>query len=76
MCIVDPGNINWGGPFADRLEMIRKIPKKIRPEQLSFMLEDYSYKHGVNEDEICEELRKYDNTDIIKNLDCLTIVMD
>lgn len=40
------------------------------------MLEDYSYKHGVNEDEICEELRKQDNTDIIKNLDCLTIVMD
>ena len=76
MCIVDPGNVNWGGAFAKRLEMIQKMPKKIRPAQLDFMLEDYIYKHGATSETICDELRKFDNTDIIKNLDCLTIVMD
>ena len=50
--------------------------KKIRPAQLDFMLEDYIYKHGATSETICDELRKFDNTDIIKNLDCLTIVMD
>ena len=76
MCIVDPGNVNWGGAFAKRLEMIQKMPKKIRPAQLDFLLEDYIYKHGATSETICDELRKFDNTDIIKNLDCLTIVMD
>lgn len=76
MCIVDPGNVNWGGAFADRLEMIQKIPEKIRPPQLNFMLEDYIYKHGATAETVCEELRKFDNTEIIKDLDCLTIVLD
>ena len=76
MCIVDPGNANWGGAFAKRLEMIQKMPKEVRPAQLDFMLEDYIYKHGATSETICDELRKFDNTDIIKDLDCLTIVMD
>ena len=76
MCIVDPGNINWGGAFAERLAMIEKMPKRIRPAQLDFMLEDYIYKHGATADTICDELRKFDNTDIIDDLDCMTIVMD
>lgn len=76
MCIVDPGNANWGGAFAKRLEMIQKMPKEVRPAQLDFMLEDYIYKHGATSESICNELRKFDNTDIIKDLDCLTIVMD
>ncbi|WP_303247706.1 S9 family peptidase [uncultured Methanobrevibacter sp.] len=76
MCIVDPGNINWGNNFAQRLEMIQKIPKEVRPPQLNFMLEDYIYKHGATEKTVCDELRKFDNSDIIKDLDCLTIVMD
>lgn len=76
MCIVDPGNINWGGAFAERLAVIEKMPKRIRPTQLDFMLEDYIYKHGATADTICDELRKFDNTDIIDELKCLTIVMD
>ena len=76
MCIVDPGNANWCGAFAKRLEMIQKMPKEVRPAQLDFMLEDYIYKHGATSETICDELRKFDNTDIIKDLDCLTIVMD
>lgn len=76
MCIVDPGNISWGGKFAERLAMIQKMPEKIRPAQLDFMLEDYIYKHGATAQTICDELRKFDNTDIINQLDCLTIVMD
>ena len=76
MCIADPGNINWGGAFAKRLEMIQKIPKKARPPQLDFMLKDYIYKHQATEETICDELKKFDNTNIIKDLDCLTIVMD
>lgn len=76
ICIVDPGNINWGNNFAQRLEMIQKIPKEVRPPQLNFMLEDYIYKHGATEKTVCDELRKFDNSDIIKDLDCLTIVMD
>lgn len=76
ICITDPGNMNWGGAFINRFKIIQEIPKESRPLQLDFMLQDYVWKHGVNEKEIIEELEKYDNTSIIKDLSCLTIVLD
>lgn len=74
--ICDPGNINWGKGFIPKLEVIKQIPKDVRPPQLDFLLQDYVYKHGVSEDEIIDELKKFDNSSIIDKLESLTIVLD
>ncbi|MDI3537192.1 MAG: hypothetical protein PWP52_906 [Bacteroidales bacterium] len=76
LCVVDPGNMNWGGAFAERLKMIQKTPKLMRPAFMDFMLQDYVWKQGVPEDEIIEELKKYDNTAIVDKITCKMLVMD
>ncbi|MBE6034116.1 MAG: alpha/beta fold hydrolase [Clostridiales bacterium] len=76
LCIVDPGNINWGGAFAERLQVIKRTPKFLRPSFMNFMLQDYAWKQGVSEDEVIEELKKYDNTSILDKITCRMLVMD
>ena len=76
LCIVDPGNANWGGAFAKRLQMIKRIPKALRPPFMKFILEDYAWKQGVSEDEVIAELIKYDNTSILDKITCQMLVMD
>jgi hypothetical protein len=76
ICIVDPGNANWGGAFAKRLQLIKKTPKSLRPPFMQFMLQDYAWKQGVSEDSIIDELKKYDNTGILDKITCKTLVMD
>jgi hypothetical protein len=43
---------------------------------MDFMLQDYVWKQGVPEDEIIEELKKYDNTAIVDKITCKMLVMD
>lgn len=76
LCIVDPGNINWGGHFADIFSRTMKIPAPLRPKMVSGMMNDYAWKHGVGGDQVTEELRKYDNTDIVDKITCETLVLD
>lgn len=76
LCIADPGNISWGNSMLKQLSMILKIPKEQRPPQLDFMLSDYVWKHGTTEEELIDELKKFDNSDILNELDCLTLVLD
>jgi len=76
LCIVDPGNSNWGGAFAKRLQMIKRMPNFLRPSFMNFILQDYAWKQGVSEDEVIEELKKYDNTSILDKITCQMLVMD
>lgn len=76
LCIVDPGNANWGGAFAKRLELIKKTPGFLRPPFMKFILEDYAWKQGVSEEHIVEEMKKYDNTAILDKITCKVLVMD
>ncbi len=76
LCIVDPGNANWGGAFAKRLQMIQRTPKFIRPPFMNFILDDYVWKQGVEKGNIIDEMKKYDNTDILDKITCRMLVMD
>ena len=76
LCIVDPGNLNWGGNFADIFSKVKKIPKRLRPAAVENMMQDYCWKHGTDMKNLIPELRKYDNTDIIDQVTCHMIVLD
>ena len=76
LIITDPGNISWGKGIGERLSMILKMPKAMRPKVMATMLEDYAWKHGVPEEQIVEELKKYDNTPILDKVECEVLVLD
>lgn len=76
LCIIDPGNIAWGAHFADIFEKVLSVPKALRPPMMEGMMKDYAWKHGVSIEHIVEELRKYDNTDILSQITCETLVLD
>ena len=76
LIITDPGNISWGKGIGERLSMIQKMPKVVRPKFMQVMLEDYAWKHGVSEDAVVDELNKYDNTGILDKVKCEVLVLD
>ncbi len=76
VCVTNPGNINWGGYFADIFTKVMKLPMLFRPKMVFGMMEDYAWKHGVTREQVIEELRKYDNTNIIDQVTCETLVLD
>ena len=76
LCIADPGSSSWGNAIIPRLQMLQNMPKEIRPKFMNIMVEDYAWKHGVSEENIIEELKKYDNTDVIDKITCKVLVLD
>lgn len=76
LIITDPGNISWGKGIGERLAMIQKMPSKMRPKFMNVMLEDYAWKHGVPEEAVVDELKKYDNTKILDKVECEVLVLD
>lgn len=91
VCIADPGNPSWGdsiighfptiisqallGKYGDFLK--RLFTRTL--ERVSFMewlLRDYAWKHGVSSQEVFQTLQTYDNTSIIDQITCETLVMD
>ena len=76
VCVVDPGNINWGGHFADIFSKVTKLPAPVRPKMVYHLMDDYAWKHGVSREQIIDELRKYDNTAIVDKITCNMLVLD
>lgn len=76
VCITDTGNIAWGTHFAGIFDKVMKLPAMVRPKMVYSLMDDYAWKHGVQRDEIIEELKKYDNTGIMNLITCKTLVLD
>lgn len=76
ICIADPGNIAWGKMIGQRLNKILALPKRLRPAMLEYMLKDYTWKHGCSEKELLSELAKYDNSDIIDQIQSKVLVLN
>lgn len=78
LCITNPGNMNWGGNIAEALGKLGNLPKMMIPKSVQTMIADYAWKQGVenNADAVVEELKKYNNTDIIDKIACNMLVMD
>ncbi|MCR5748480.1 MAG: alpha/beta fold hydrolase [Lachnospiraceae bacterium] len=78
LCIANPGNISWGRSIGSALEMAKKMPKALRPPMVESLVRDYAWKHGVENDldAVINELKRYDNSDILDKLTCKMLVMD
>lgn len=78
LCIANPGNISWGRSIGSALEMAKKMPKALRPPMVESLVKDYAWKHGVENDldAVINELKRYDNSDILDKITCKMLVMD
>lgn len=76
VAVCDPGNLNWGGHFADIFAKAMRIPTIFRPKAIDGMMTDYAWKHGVSRKQVISELRRYDNRNIIDRVTCETLVLD
>ena len=76
VCIADPGNIAWGKMIGQRLSKVLALPKQLRPAMLDDMLDDYTWKHGCSEKELLQELAKYDNSDVVAQIQSKVLVLN
>lgn len=76
VCIADPGNIAWGKMIGQRLSKVLALPKQLRPAMLDDMLDDYAWKHGCSEKELLQELAKYDNSDVVAQIQSKVLVLN
>ena len=54
------------------------MPKFMIPDSVATMIADYAWKQGVGNDvdAVVQELKKYNNTDIIDKITCKRLVLD
>lgn len=78
LCIADPGSMNWGEGIIQNLQKAVHVPAGMLPPQVRSLVSDYAWKHGVRNtvQDVIEELKAYDNTDIINRITCETLVLD
>lgn len=78
VCIADTGNLSWGEGIIRRLQMFSNVPPQQIPPQMSSLVKDYAWKHGVENSvkEVIQVLQAYDNTSIVDKITCETLVMD
>lgn len=91
LCVPDPGSVSWGSGMIDRLPIpLRQIVTGTGPDvlrrlaisaaarlpMLEWLLRDYAWKHGVPKSEVFLELMKYDNTEIIDQIQCEMLVLN
>ncbi len=78
LCITDPGSLDWGSGISENLGKMGKMPKFMIPDSVATMIADYAWKQGVGNDvdAVVQELKKYNNTDIIDKITCKMLVLD
>ena len=78
VCVADPGNISWGSGIVERLKMVADKPLAAMPEQMRNLVKDYAWKHGVPNtiQDVIEVLADYDNSAILDQVTCETLVLD
>jgi pimeloyl-ACP methyl ester carboxylesterase len=90
VCIADPGSLNWGESIVNhfpppiRKALVGEGPDFIRQAftwtaehtALSWLIRDYAWKHGVSNEDVFKALLAYDNTSVVGQIECETLVMD
>lgn len=78
VCVVDPGNLSWGGTIINALQTFSNLPINEVPPQMRNLVKDYAWKHGVSNSikEVIQVLQIYDNTSIVDQIECDMLVMD
>lgn len=90
LCVADPGSLSWGHGILDHFPApVRQIlagggPDVLRRLAISaaertpleWMIRDYAWKHGVENDEVFRELLKYDNAEFVDKIACQMLVLN
>ena len=78
VCVTDPGSLSWGETIIGALQNFSKLPPDQMPPEMSNLVKDYAWKHGVSNSvkEVIEVLRAYDNAAVASQIECETLVMD
>ena len=78
LCVTDPGNISWGRQIIAQLSRFHDHPLDEIPEQMRNLVRDYAWKHGVPNTikDVVQALQPYDNSSILDNVTCATLVLD
>lgn len=91
LCVPDPGSVSWGAGMIDRLPIpLRQIVTGTGPDvlrqlaitvaerlpMLEWLLRDYAWKHGVPKADVFLELMKYDNADVLDQIECEMLVLN
>ncbi|WP_420469916.1 alpha/beta hydrolase family protein [Brevundimonas sp. FT23042] len=88
LCITDPGSISWGRGIINHLpEPVRDIVLGDGPLRgptiwamdktpLNWLIRDYAWKHAVPHEEVFRTLLDYDNTAVLSQIECKTLVID
>lgn len=90
VCIADPGSLSWAEgilnhfPAPIRQVLVGDGPDVLREAftwtaqhtSLKWLVRDYAWKHGVREQDVFKALLAYDNTPVIDQIECETLVMD
>lgn len=91
LCVPDPGSVSWGAGMIDRLPTpLRQIVTGTGPDvlrhlaitvaerlpMLEWLLRDYAWKHGVPKADVFLELMKYDNADVLDQIECEMLVLN
>ncbi|MGR7997849.1 alpha/beta hydrolase family protein [Xanthobacter sp. ZOL 2024] len=78
ICVADPGNISWGAGIIEQLKPFRDMQNLDLPEQVRNLVKDYAWKHGVPNavKSVMDAIKEYDNSDIIDEITCETLVLD
>lgn len=78
VCVTDPGSLSWGEQIIGALQAISDMTPDQIPPQMSGLVKDYAWKHGVPNTvkDVIHALRDYDNSSIVGQIECETLVMD
>lgn len=88
LCIADPGSVSWGesiiNHFPPPLRQAIVGPEIVRRAfawmaehtPLEWLIRDYAWKHGVQNEDVFTTLQAYDNTSIIEKIECHMLVTD
>lgn len=90
LCIADPGSLSWGRAIIDHFpqpvrdvllgagpDALRKVlTGTIELTSLEWLLRDYAWKHGVSHEEVFPALLAYDNSAVVDQIECETLVID
>ena len=78
LLIPSPGNISWGTQIIQQLKRFSSTQSVEMPEMVRNLVKDYAWKQGVPNTvkDVTENLKKFDNSDIIDQITCETLVLD
>lgn len=78
IAVADPGNMDWGSGIGAKLGKIARVPKSMLPAQIFALVDDYAWKHGIENSipAVLEVLKDFDYRSDVPKITCKMLVVD